>query len=222
MRLEKSKAVERSVDSIAKIYAIVIGLALSEAVKTLIVKDSNGNLDLSWATFWTGAPTFVAFVFTLVPFWHGMNRHLDRCYLEKAGIVAQGALLLDFFVFFIEASLLLLSGWALRSGLVTFYCLGWILFVDMIWGFISHQIHFAGQKSHVKSWIVINLVAGFLSLLVITFNFNPKPPVLMAIAIIRSIVDYWTGWEFYFPEAQQTAASPAGAQQQSSFDGNSP
>lgn len=69
MSLEKGKAIERSVDSVAKIYAIIIGLALSEAIKTLIVKDANGLMDLSPRTLWShGLPGFIAFVFTLVPF----------------------------------------------------------------------------------------------------------------------------------------------------------
>src|ERR1035437_9224515 len=180
MSLEQNKAIERSVDSVARIYAIVIGLALAESVQTLIVKNQQGNPDLSFAAVVTGVPAFVWFVVTLVPFWHGMNRHLDRCYLEKTGVVAQGALLFDFAVFFVEASLLFIAGWALRSGLVTFYCLGAVLLIDMVWGFISHQIHFPNQKSHVKRWSAINIFAGVLALLIVAFPFNSKPTVLMA------------------------------------------
>jgi hypothetical protein len=73
MILEKNKAIERSVDSVARIYAIIIGLALAESIRTLIVKNANGAVDLSLTTLWSGAPAFLAFVFTLVPFWHGMN-----------------------------------------------------------------------------------------------------------------------------------------------------
>lgn len=201
MSLEKGKAIERSVDSVAKIYAIIIGLALAEAIKTLIVKDANGIMDLSPRTLWShGLPGFIAFVFTLVPFWHGMNRHLDRCYLEKTEPVIQGALLFDFSVFFIESSVFLIAAWGLSSGLVTFYCLGAVFLLDVVWGGISHQIHFPGKKSYAISWSAINIVAILLMLGVVTFSFDPKPPVLMAIAIVRTIVDYWNGREFYFPK----------------------
>jgi hypothetical protein len=101
MTFDKAKAIERSVDSVARIYAIIIGLALSEAIKTLIVKDANGQMELNFQTLWSGGAAFLAFVVTLVPFWHGMNRHLDRAYLEKTGAVVEGALLLDFGAFFI-------------------------------------------------------------------------------------------------------------------------
>jgi hypothetical protein len=60
MSLDRTKAIERSVDSVARIYAINIGLALSESVKTLIVKDASGNLDLSFRTIWAGLPALLA------------------------------------------------------------------------------------------------------------------------------------------------------------------
>ena len=148
MSLDTNTIIVRSVDSIANIYAVVIALAIAQAIQTLI-KDPSGGAGLKFDALYAGAPAFVAFLFTLVPFWHGMNRHLDRCYLEKTGVVAQGALLFDFTVFFLEAGLLFAAGWSLRAGLVTFYCLGVLLVTDMVWGYISHLIHFPHTKSHV-------------------------------------------------------------------------
>lgn len=201
MSLDLNKVIERSVDSVARIYAIVIGLALSQSVQTLIAKDTGGGADLSPAKLLTGLPAFVAFLFTLVPFWHGMNRHLDRCYLEKTATVVQGALLFDFAVFFLEASLLLIAGWSLRSGLVSFYCLGLVLFADMLWDFVSHQIHFPGTKSHVAKWAGINVVTLVLAIIIVAYPFQQKLWVLMVVAIVRSVADYWLGWDFYFPKA---------------------
>ena len=60
-------------DSVAKIYAIVIGPALTESVKTLIGKTSEGQPNLSMIAIKTGQPAFIAILATLVPFWHGMN-----------------------------------------------------------------------------------------------------------------------------------------------------
>src|SRR5262249_39014353 len=149
---------------------------------------------LSPQTLWSGTPAFLALAFTVVPFWHGMNRHLDRCYLEKPDeAVVHGALLLDFAAFFVEAGIFLLAAWALREDLVPFYCLGTIFLLDIVWGGVSHVIHFPGEKSHAVGWSAINIVAILLMLGVVTFRFDPKPPVLMAIAIARTIVDYWNG-----------------------------
>jgi hypothetical protein len=198
MSIDADKVIERSVDSIAKIYAVVIALAIAQSIQTLI-KDPNGGADLRVEAILSGTPAFVAFLFTLVPFWHGMNRHLDRCYLEKASVVAQGALLFDFVAFFLEAGLLFAAGWSLRTGIATFYCLGILLATDMIWGYISHLIHFPGRKSHVLKWSIINVAAGALAFGVVEFPFKQKPWVLMAIAILRSIADYKFCWKFYFP-----------------------
>lgn len=201
MSIDSVKAIERSVDSLEKIYAVVIAFAISQAVQILL-KGPSGTAEFSLEELSSGLPAFVAFSFTLVPFWHGMNRHLDRCYLEKTGEVVQGALLLDFGVFFAEASLLFAAGWSLRSGIASFICLGLLLFVDMIWGFISHQIHFPGKKSHVRKWSAINIGALVLAFLIVTYPFQPKSWVLAVVAVLRSVVDYWLCWDFYFPTTQ--------------------
>jgi len=198
MSIDAGKVIERSVDSIQNIYAVVIALAISQAVQSLL-KDPSGGADLSLERLSSGLPSFVAFLFTLVPFWHGMNRHLDRCYLEKTSDVVRGALLLDFGVFFVEASFLFAAAWSLRTGIETFTYLGLLLGVDMLWGFIAHQIHFPGTKSHVVRWSAINVGALFLAILIVTFPFQPKILVLMVIAVFRSVADYWLCWDFYFP-----------------------
>jgi hypothetical protein len=188
----------RSVDSLQKIYAVVIALAIAQAIQSLLKDPIRGTLLQSREIF-VGLPPFVALLVTLVPFWHGMNRHLDRCYLEKKGVVVQGALLLDFTTFFLEASLLFAAGWTLRSGLYSFIALGLLLMVDMVWAFISHLIHFPGQKSHAVRWSKINLVAILAAILIAAFPFQHKITLLMLVATVRSIVDYWLCWDFYFP-----------------------
>lgn len=198
MSIEPTKVVERSVDSIQRIYAVVIALAISQSIQSL-VKDPSGLTNLDLYRLWPGLPPFIAFLATLVPFWHGMNRHLDRCYLEKQGGVVQGALLLDFATFFAEAIFLFAAGWSLRSGIDTYKYIGGLLCVDMIWAFISHQIHFQGKKSHAVSWAVINVVAIVIAVLIVAYPFAGKPLLLMMVAVLRSIADYGFGWGFYFP-----------------------
>ncbi|MHB8486659.1 MAG: hypothetical protein ACYDCM_13170 [Candidatus Acidiferrales bacterium] len=195
---ESERIKERSVDSLQQIYAVVIALAIAQAIQSLMKDPVRGTLFES-SQILIGLPAFVALLVTLVPFWHGMNRHLDRCYLEKKSAVVQGALLLDFTTFFLEASLLFAAGWSLRSGIYSFIALGALLVVDMLWGFVSHQIHFPGQKSHVRKWSAINLVAIAIAILLVAYPFNSKTIILMVVAIMRSVADYWICWDFYFP-----------------------
>jgi hypothetical protein len=198
MSSEAERIKERSVDSLQQIYAVVIALAIAQAVQSLLKNPVAGTL-LELSQILVGLPAFVAFLFTLVPFWHGMNRHLDRCYLEKKSAAVHGALLLDFASFFLEASLLFAAGWSLRSGIYSFIFLGGLLLVDMLWGGISHQIHFPGHKSHVIKWAKINLAAMLLAILIVEYPFQHKPILLMVVAIVRSVIDYGFCWDFYFP-----------------------
>lgn len=210
MSIQSDKLIERSVDSIQKIYAVVIALAISQAIQSLL-KEPSGVSVVNLKEFFSGLPAFVAFLVTLVPFWHGMNRHLDRCYLEKTSNVVQGALLFDFVVFFIESSLLFAAGWSLRAGIQTFFYLGALLGVDMIWAITSHQIHFAGRRSHAKRWSAINLGAIAVAFGIVEFPFENKPLVLMAIAVLRTILDYGLCWNFYFPSPEDKAIGSTGA-----------
>jgi hypothetical protein len=190
---------QRAVDSLQKIYAVVIALAISQAIQSLLKDPSNGSLFTPKESL-IGLPMFVAFLATLVPFWHGMNRHLDRCYLEKEGRVNQGAMLFDFAIFFLEATILFAAGWMLHSGIRGFVALGALLVVDSVWGFISHQIHFPDQPSHVRKWAAINGAAIFLAILVGFLPYHQFTPyVLMSVALARTIVDYTVCWKFYFP-----------------------
>ncbi len=198
MALDSSSFFQRSVDSIQRIYAVVIALAIAQAIQSLL-KEPTAGTDLGLIR--AGLPSLVGFVVTLVPFWHGMNRHLDRCYLEKTEGVQQGALVFDFLMFFIEACFLFAAAWTIRFGLEAFYCLGGLLVVDMAWGLISHLIHFPGQKSHAVRWSLINMVAIGIAGFVIAYPFGSKPALLMGVAIIRSVADYGFCRKFYFPAA---------------------
>lgn len=198
MTLSIDRAIERSVDSLEKTYAVIVALAISEAIQSLL-KAPAGNSIVSVDQIAPALPAFTAFLFTLVPFFHGMNRHFDRAYLEKSAHIIQGALILDFSVFLLEATCLFAVAWSLRSGILSFACLGLLLLIDMIWGFVSHQIHYRGQKSGVVRWSAINLIAIGVSVFVVAFPFEMKTVVLMVIAILRTIADYVFCWSFYFP-----------------------
>ena len=71
MSIDSEKVIERSVDSIQKIYAVVIALAISQAIQSLL-KVPGEIGDFSLGRLSSGAPGFVAFLVTLVPFWHGI------------------------------------------------------------------------------------------------------------------------------------------------------
>jgi uncharacterized Tic20 family protein len=77
----------------------------------------------------------------------------------------------------------------------------------MLWAFVSHQIHFAGKKSHAVKWSVINVVGIVAAILIVTFPFEHKPFVLMILAVVRSLADYGFCWKFYFPPQSPAPAT---------------
>jgi hypothetical protein len=206
MSIPVDKVVERSVDNVQRIYAVIIALSISHAIQNLLKSPGSTTLDLSLKEVSAGLPAFIAFLVTLVPFWQGMNRHLDRCYLEKKAGVRQRVILFDFAVFFLEAIFLFAAGWSINSDIKTFYWLGGLLGVDMIWASASHYIHFPGIRSHAVKWSVINVCAMFIAILVVAYPFQHKLVVLMVIAVGRSIADYVFCGDFYFPNAPEASA----------------
>lgn len=190
---------ERSVSSVQSIYAVIIAVAVAKAFDVFL----NGGLGHA-AGFgaqplakWAG---IVGFLVTLVPFWHGMNRHLDRCYLQKREAVRQGALLFDFWVFFAESGVLFAAAYSLGSGAWTFYNLGILLGIDTAWGAVSHRVHFAGTKSHALGWSSINACAVALAAVAVHFGGRCEMVWLLTIAVARTAIDYAWGWDFYFPQ----------------------
>lgn len=208
MSLESSTGFVRSVDSIQKIYAVVIALAISQAILSLL-RDSSGTADLTVLRLISGLPAFVAFSVTVVPFWHGMNRYLDRCYVEKSTEVVQRALLFDLATFFIEAVFLFAAALSLRSRLTTFGFLALLLLADTLWAIISHRIHFRCEKSYAKKWSLINIAALAFAVPVIVIPSVTKPWFLMALAVLRTYADYRLCWQFYFPAVEPKVAKVA-------------
>lgn len=190
------KTVERSVDSLQRIYAFVVALAVARSVEAAFVSEGA----LVWAP--ERMPVLVAFVFTVVPFFHGMNRHLDRCYVERHDEHVQGALLADFAVFFLEAAMLFAFATSIRSGLEGFLILAALLALDTLWGMISHWIHYRDESASSRTWAAVNAVFVVLLLLVYFLEgyAEPvKPWILALLAVVRTVVDYKLSWAFYFP-----------------------
>jgi len=205
------KSAERSADSLQRLYTVVVALAVGQAI-TAFLKDRNTLLDLRSADSVAALPALLAFFITLVPFYHGMNRHLDRCYLEHDSGPKQGALLLDFTIFFLESFFLLAASWAIRRGLLTFLFLGLLLIGDCIWGVVSHLIHYAGGPSTVLRWTLINLIAVAIGLgvaLTTVFGDASRSWMLLVVALLRTVADYWSSWRFYFPVVTDAGGTTA-------------
>jgi hypothetical protein len=191
------------VDSLQTIYAIVIGLAITNSINTIFL--DNGKLVELSSIVKYFAP-FLAFVFIVVPFFHGMNRHLDQCYLDKEANHIEGALLFDFIVFFAEAMLLFAFAGSLKTpGLKWAVVLLFLLSFDSVWAFVSSLVHY--RKFYGPTlWVIINIITCAVILFIMHNNCidaKAKPFLLCIIIFLRAIIDYTLCWRFYFPKNTQ-------------------
>src|SRR5436305_4099141 len=192
------KASERSIDTLQRIYAVIVALAINEAVKRTFLQNGSGVLEVDYCRI----PEFVAFIFTAVPFVHGINRHLDKT-LKTSREENRGSLIVvlvfDFLIFLAESCVLFLLAASVRSELFFFQLLMLLLTLDLLWSVVTWPI----TKSVVWQWIVVNILAVVAGIAVI-YWFDKvaviqKLWILMIIAVARTCLDYFLAWNFYFP-----------------------
>lgn len=213
MPLDRKAKIQRSVDSLERLLSVVVGLAITVAVQRILF-DAKGNLHVWYdvpnksypflAILLDRLPAILAFIVSIVPFYHGMNRHLDRTYVENdVPETKEGFLVVDFFVFFLEACFLVALASLVASGNEIFLILTVLLLLDAGWSFATHGIHYGKIKPSTIMWGWINTIAVFLLLL---FYFSQIFPAgstrnwaLCGVAVVRTLADYKFCWPFYFP-----------------------
>lgn len=202
MPITPPKDIEKSIDSLQRIHALISALALGEAVRRLIVNPGAAD-----ATFNVDAlPQFVALVCTIVPFYHGMHRHLEDTYLFATDVRhPKGVLLIDFVVFLVEASTFFALA-ALFKTTAFYWILAALLTFDACWGGLTAIINPATKFR----WCLLNFCAAAAMLIVLSLDvFRPGMDVwlLTLIVGVRTILDYSTHWRFYFPFGDNAQAA---------------
>lgn len=203
---EMAEAQRRTIDSLQRLYVVVVALAIAECVRRFLVDTGTGALGMRLDL----VPTFVALLVTIIPFYQGMNRHLDHAYHgDTPSRAKSGALLLDVVVFFALGIGFFALAVMLGEPKWFFRALMGVLGVDVAWGVLSHLIHGgvdSWRSSSSMCWSLINLIA-IVALLVSEMStlFASPAYASMVIAILRAIADYWISWSFYFPKS---ASSP--------------
>ena len=203
-----NEARTNSVRNLENLYTIVVGLGLSLAIFNLI-DTSRGAVPIKLELL----PFFLAFLVTLIPFYHGALRHLDITYVEQAGKqVRAGGLLADFTALFIESCLLLALSLLLPTPQFFAWGLLILLAFDSIWAFAAHLGFSQDRKPKAEPrWASINLVTtGVLAICFVIIGIFPptagtgEPKLaicIIAVSVVRTVVDYVSCWEFYYPSS---------------------
>jgi hypothetical protein len=195
--MKAERSIERSIDSLQRIYAVVVGLAINEGIKRFFLANNN-QFEFPTANW----PQFIAFMITIIPFLHGMNRHLDRTLAEarKTGKRSLLIILLIDFMFFIGESCFFVSLAATVTKSDEFFrLLLYLLVADVGWVCFTFPV----SKSFSWRWLSINIITscciGFLLFGQHRIPPGWKPSILCGVAFLRSILDYLFVWDFYFP-----------------------
>jgi hypothetical protein len=200
-----NKRMENSIRSLANLYTVVIGAALSVAVVGTIDVDK-GLRSISVVS----VLLFTAFLATLLPFFHGALRHLDDVYIENENHhVSRSALIIDFALLFLHALVFLLLSQLLKKPVDFAFVLISILLIDVVWGLFTTFGASTAAGSAESRWTLINVI--FIACVVAYLISNgidlksendpTRLASLLALAcVVRSIVDYFWCRNFYFPK----------------------
>jgi hypothetical protein len=158
-----------------------------------------------------------SFLVTVVPFYHGGNRHLDATYVTSERAAKPYALMIDFVFLFLEAILLFALAVQIDTLQVFYTLLVALFLLDIAWiGFT----YIAGLDPNLSGpgyakWVVMNLIAGAAIALFAWSNLFgnvwatdiAKDIALATVAVGRTIFDYILEWEFYYPPEGRTPAA---------------
>ena len=202
-----------SVDSLQKLYATIVAFAFAQGALRFV--DT-----LNWAA-WSVKDTsqcilFVAFASTIVPFYHGMDRHLYDTHIKRIDgdgrfIAKPSPMLLDAFVFLIEGLLLVAMGRSLHDP--AYFLLLWsaLILVDVAW--TTFVWKFQGSANPIWLWNNLRWLtvawAFYLALYAIKrvsgdaeWFIVIKAFFVATAEVCRSIFDYRAHWNYYFPPDQ--------------------
>lgn len=197
-----------SVRHLQLLYSTVVGLGLAVAM-TRAVDVGQAHVTLDWRSL----PVLVAYISTLIPFYHGALRHLDDGYIHDSAAEhgRSGLLLADFAVLFIEGSLLFALAAFMPAPTSFAFALLLLLAVDTVWGVIFHRVTtrpMSASSTELK-WARLNaitiLTLSMLLLLSVVLDIDGDRQrlilgvIVLLVAVARTVFDYRYSWRFYFP-----------------------
>jgi hypothetical protein len=205
-----------TVETLQKFYSVIVALALTGGLVNLISSWGNAETIASHVSIIAIA---LSFLVTIVPFFHGMERHLYKTHITYPELGAGGKptpLLVDIFTFIIEGSILFMMGSNLNDPEIFLRFWSALLAVDMVWSLIVWGI----QRGPSPLWARNNLIWLCIAWLVwIGLQWNQPSSsypssshlalfacVFALIEIGRSATDYLFYWSLYFPDEHRRSS----------------
>lgn len=193
-----------SIRALQTLYAVLVGVALTNAV-TVIIDPAKVPVPVKIDALYLG----LAFLITVIPFFHGAVRHLDRIYSESGPRSTRWYLFAgDFLGLFGEGCVLVAMAALLTRPRPFTSALLILLMADAIWSGAVWAV--MRDKPHSeRSWAWINAFAGVALGVLLLLTYTMNLPVLghgrrlwvfvLPLCIFRSAVDYRVCWPDYYP-----------------------
>ena len=186
----------RSVGALQVLYGFVVGLAVTEGLKYALTEPGSDTIRLRAAE----AFTFLSLLATAIPFFHGANRYLEATYVtgERAP-TRRWALMADFVLLLVQG--LTLYALALLTSAPRSFtaALAFLLLLDVSWVLLTTRYTDA-DVSDYRQWAWVNVAACVLLGALWLIPAGWSGPALLAVAVARTVGDYWISWDFYYPE----------------------
>ncbi|MBN2316576.1 MAG: hypothetical protein JXM79_21795 [Sedimentisphaerales bacterium] len=191
------KSVQSTVKSLEWIYGVVLALSISEA---FIQFASNPNSEVLGIQ-WNRLLSLCSFLLLVVPFYHGMSRYFCEMY-NSDQINSRYAvwLLFDCIAFTVEAGLFFILTRSLSKNLWLQFVL--VIIVLLLWDIIWGAFVWKYRTNIIRFWVIVNLCTIPLLLTVLFFCKSASwwgISLTFIVILVRTIVDYRKGWNFYFP-----------------------
>lgn len=201
------EARRRSVGNLQRVYTVVVSLAITEALRRLLSPAATNpitEIDIR------SLIAVVSLLVTIIPFYHGANRYLDATYVTGERTAKSSALMLDFIVIFLEGLIFFVLALLIANTTAFFTGLALLFFLDSAWVALTRVTSESplDRGREYATWSISNIAAGVIILLFIWSNllsWEIWPTLEIAavavgvVALLRTIIDYATVWNFYYP-----------------------
>jgi hypothetical protein len=199
---ERVDRLRRSIQAFERLHAVIVGFALTTGVRTFAEPWLSTHGTFPHVP--SGLFLFIAFLSTLIPFFHGATRHLELVHLSPGMTTRRGLLMFDYIMLFLEGGIFVLLGMAILSPDHFLEILYGLLIVDSFWAMVTWA--FFRDSTYLLKFLALNVFA-LVGLELVHLKLIPSawPLVLAAGATVRTIVDYAMNWNFFFDVPEETA-----------------
>jgi hypothetical protein len=213
---------------------VVMALAAAKAIEIFlyyIVPTTGEEVLRDWSHFYSrDVMLFIVFMVTIIRFYHGDSRYLERKYLEfplhtfnpkdYSSIIR----FTNIFWLAVHAILFYYLAASQRDFPLYFSIFGGLLLFNAVWLVITYIL--TPNKENLKYplyWAVNNIIhVGFL--IGLYFGTNELEAsysyiIFSTLAISNSFIDYLTAWPYYFPKIVEATQEPPTTEPRSSTEG---